>query len=251
MSKAVRAVEAAVLFLFSLVPLALTQCSSQSNARPPASAEAGDSRARAEVEDRLGDATTLIEGFRDKLPESVTARARCVAVVPSMMKGGFIVGARHGEGFAMCRTASTGSTGGGNWSAPAPISVSGGSAGAQIGFESVDLVMLVESDDGMKKLLRSKFELGADVSASAGPVGRGREADTDATMKAEVLSYTRSRGLFAGAELSGAVVKQDEEATRALYGAQSADFRALLAGEVPVAAGASQRFVDAVRETMH
>src|SRR5262249_27614619 len=156
----------------------------------------------------------LVGEYRGKLPASVTENARCVVVVPSMVKGGLIVGARHGGGFASCRT--TSSSDANRWSAPAPITMSGGTAGAQIGFESTDVVMLIESDDGMKKLLRSRFELGADVSVSAGPIGRGREVDTDGTMHAQVLSYSRSRGLFAGAELNGAVVKQDEEATRAL-----------------------------------
>ena len=230
-----------------VIALSGTACSSSPRTEA-ASPEVGYSKARAEVMDRLGDAATLVDEFRAKLPESVTKQARCIIVVPAMVRGGFIVGARHGDGFASCRAPNNGDQA--NWSAPAPISVSGGSAGAQIGVESVDLLMLVQSDAGMNKLLRSKFELGADVSASAGPVGRGREAATDTTMKAEVLSYTRSRGLFAGAELGGAVVKQDDDATRALYGASGPDFRTLLAGNVAPPDIASRRFVEVVRETM-
>jgi len=231
------------------IVIALSGAACSSSPRTEAASPGADySKAHVEVMDRLDDAAKLLDEFREKLPKAVTKQARCIVVVPAMVRGGFIVGARHGEGFATCRAPDTSDQA--TWSAPAPISVSGGSAGAQIGVESVDVLMLVQSDEGMKKLLRSKFELGADVSASAGPVGRGREAATDATMKAEVLSYTRSRGLFAGAELGGAVVKQDDDATRALYGASGPDFRTLLAGSVAPPDVASRRFVQVVRETM-
>ena len=220
-------------------------CSSSSNGKAPATAST-QSPARLEVIDRLDEATTLMGEFRGKLPDFATKGARCVVVVPSMMKGGLILGARHGEGFALCRAFAEGGTTQ-HWSAPAPISVSGGSAGLQVGVESVDLLMLVESDSGMKKLLSSKFEVGADVSASAGPVGRGRQVGTDTTMKSEVFAYTRSRGLFAGAELSGAVVKQDREATAALY-REDKDFRTLLSTEATPDVDASRHFVEAVHE---
>src|SRR5438552_12943677 len=129
------------------------------------------------------------------IPEEVLGSAECVAVVPTMLKGGFILGARYGRGVASCRTAK-------GWSAPAFFTVKGGSFGLQIGGQAVDLVMLVMNNDGMKNLLSSKFKLGADASVAAGPVGRHAAADTDWKLKAQVLSYSRARGLFAGLELS-------------------------------------------------
>ena len=213
-------------------------CSHASGAKSAATVTSGDTAVRADTVERLDDAATLVDAFHEKFPLSVSRNTKCVAAVPAMVKGGLIVGARHGSGFAACRTAS-------GWSAPAPISVSGGGAGFQVGFESVDLLMLVMTDEGMKKLLGSRFALGADVSVSAGPVGRGREADTDTAFKAEVLSYSRSRGLFAGAELSGAAIQPDDDATTALYGARP-EFRALLGGEV-AAPGAAKHFVDTLR----
>ena len=137
--------------------------------------------------------------------------AECVAVVPSMLKGGFIFGARYGRGVASCRTPK-------GWSAPAFFTIKGGSFGLQIGGQAVDLVMLIMNDDGMKNLLNSQFKLGADASVAAGPVGRHAAADTDWKMKAQVLSYSRARGLFAGLELSGAAIGQDKDSTREFYG---------------------------------
>jgi SH3 domain-containing YSC84-like protein 1 len=159
------------------------------------------------------------------IPAEVLKSAKCVAVVPSMLKGGFILGARYGKGLATCRT-------GNGWSAPAPIRVEGGSYGLQIGGEAVDLVMLVMNEQGMNHLLSSKFKIGADASAAAGPVGRDVQAATNVTLKSEILTYSRARGAFAGITLNGAVVKQDEDDIRALYGKQL-DFRALLTGRVP------------------
>jgi len=248
----VRSVGAAVAVVTALASVA---CSSSSSNKPATSAS-NQSPERLAVMDRLDDATTLIREFQGKLPEAVTKEARCIVVVPSMIKGGLILGGRHGDGFAVCRAdampGQRGSDDGGpaGWSEPAPVSVSGGSAGLQLGVESVDLLMVVESDSGMRKLLSSKFEIGADVSATAGPVGRGRQVGTDTTMKSEVYAYTRSRGLFAGAELSGAVVEQDADATLALYRANK-DFRTLLSAHGEPETDASRRFVDAVREVMH
>ena len=234
--------------LISIVTaLSIVACASSTNR--VASADSGESPDGAEVIDRFEDAAALVREFQGKLPDSVTKEARCVVVIPSMVRGGIIVGGRHGEGFAICRTPAYMDE---DWSAPAPVSVSGGSAGAQIGVESVDVLMLVQSDEGMRKLLGSKFQLGVDVSASAGPLGRGREAATDPSMKAEVLSYTRSRGLFAGAELGGTVVKQDEDATRVVYGNTAPSIRTLLTSNIgPSGDGrASWHFIKAVRETM-
>ena len=145
------------------------------------------------------------------IPEEILGSAECVAVVPSMVKIGFIFGGRHGRGLATCRTKS-------GWSAPAPFTVTGGSWGLQIGGEAVDLVMLAMNDQGMAKMLSSKFKVGADASAAAGPVGRHAEADTDWKMRAQILTYSRARGIFAGLTLNGASITQDKDGTRILYG---------------------------------
>jgi len=158
------------------------------------------------------DVLNEIQAAPDKgIPEDVLASAECVAVVPSMLKAGFVVGARYGRGVASCRTPK-------GWSAPTFFRIEGGSFGLQIGGEAVDLVMLVMNQDGMKKLMSSKFKLGADASVAAGPVGRHAAADTDWKMRAQVLSYSRTRGVFGGLELNGAVVSQDKNATRDFYG---------------------------------
>src|SRR5213594_5040952 len=149
---------------------------------------------------RMDAAATVLDeimGTQDKgIPEELLDSARCVAVIPSMVKIGFVFGGRHGRGIATCRTNS-------GWSAPAPITVAGGSWGLQIGGEAVDLVMLIMNEKGMQNLLSSKFKVGADASAAAGPVGRQAAADTDWKMKAEVLTYSRARGIFAGIDLNG------------------------------------------------
>jgi SH3 domain-containing YSC84-like protein 1 len=153
-----------------------------------------------------------IMGTPDKaIPEEVLKSAECVAVVPSLLKGGFVVGARYGRGMASCRTDK-------GWSAPAFFTVGGGSFGFQIGGQAIDLVMLIMNKNGMKNLLESQFQLGADASAAAGPVGRHAEGNTDWKMRAEVLTYSRARGLFAGVTLNGAVIKQDKDSTREFYG---------------------------------
>jgi SH3 domain-containing YSC84-like protein 1 len=171
------------------------------------------------------------------IPRDVFEDAKCVAVVPSMIKGGFIIGARYGKGVATCRTSS-------GWSAPAPITIAGGSWGLQFGGEAVDLVMLIMNDKGMEHLLSSKFKLGAEGSVAAGPVGRQAEANTDWKMRSEVLSYSRARGIFAGLELNGAVIKQDDDDTRHLYG-KEVPFKDILTGVVPAPQG-TQRFVSTV-----
>lgn len=173
------------------------------------------------------------------IPQEIMESAVCVGVVPSVKKGGFIFGAEYGKGVATCRTAN-------GWSAPAPFTVAGGSWGLQIGGEAVDLVMLVMNKDGMEKLLSSKFKLGADASVAAGPVGRHAEGETDWKMNAEVLTYSRARGLFAGLTLNGAVIEQDGNATRAFYG-RDASFRSILQGGVSAPSG-SEPFLAAVRK---
>jgi len=190
---------------------------------------------------RINSAANVLEeimGAPDKgIPKEVFESAKCVAVVPSMIKGGFIIGARYGKGVATCRTSS-------GWSAPAPITIAGGSWGLQFGGEAVDLVMLVMNDKGMEHLLSSKFKLGAEGSVAAGPVGRQAEANTDWKMRSEVLSYSRARGVFAGLELNGAVVKQDDDDTRHLYG-KEVPFKDILTGHVPAPEG-TQKFVATV-----
>ena len=145
------------------------------------------------------------------IPDKVMSDAKCIAVIPSMVKIAVGIGGNHGKGVATCRTAT-------GWSAPAPVTITGGSWGLQLGGQAVDLVMIVTNDQGMQHLLSSKFKLGADASAAAGPVGRDAAADTDIKMRAEVLTYSRARGLFAGIDLSGAALNQDKDETRLLYG---------------------------------
>ena len=172
-----------------------------------------------------------IQGAPDKgIPQEVLGSAECVAVVPTMLKGGFIVGGKYGRGLASCRTPK-------GWSAPAFFVVTGGSVGFQIGGQAVDLVMLIMNKDGMKHLLSSQFALGADASVAAGPVGQHAEGNTDWKMRAEVLTYSRARGLFAGVSLNGAVVKQDKDSTREFYG-RMVPFRTSLTGEIEAPAAA-------------
>jgi lipid-binding SYLF domain-containing protein len=191
----------------------------------PAARSAADTRAadHDRAVEELADATQVLDEM-NQIPARHRERARCVVVVPSLVRAGLIVGARHGDGVASCRSK-------GGWSGPVFVTITGGSAGFQVGVESSDLVMLVMSDRGMTKLFRTSFALGADASAAAGPVGQAAQAGTDASITAEILTYARSRGLFAGAELSGAVVKQDRDALEAVYGA-TADVHEILAGSV-------------------
>jgi len=176
------------------------------------------------------------------IPEEVLNDSKCIVVVPHLVKAGFIIGAKHGRGVAVCRT-------GAGWSAPAFISVSGGSWGLQIGAEGVDLVMLVMNHQGLEHLLSSKFELTGEGSAAAGPVGRHASAGTDWKLNTELLTYSRSRGVFAGLTLEGAVVEPDADATVAIYG-NDIPFRKILMGEVGAPASAAP-FQRAVAEISH
>lgn len=181
------------------------------------------------VSDRLdASADTLSDMMKaaDKgIPQDLLDKAKCVVVVPGMKKAGFIFGAKYGRGFAVCRRA-----GGLGWSAPAAMRVEGGSVGFQIGASETDIVLLVMNDGGMKHLLSDKFTIGGDATAAAGPVGREATAQTDAMMHAEMLSYSRSRGLFAGISLEGATLRPDEESNRELY-ARDATNREILTGD--------------------
>src|SRR5512133_2291496 len=198
--------------------------------------------AREDATDRLDNATKVmheIMGMPDKgIPEEVLEHAKCVAVVPHMVKGGFIFGGKGGKGVATCRTAN-------GWSAPAFITISGGNWGLQIGVEAVDLVMIIQNEKGMQKLLSSNFHLGADASAAAGPVGRHAEAGTNWKMDTEILTYSRAKGAFAGLTLEGASIRQDDDSRRAIYG-RKVTTRALLLGQVPAPA-ATQSFLAAMR----
>lgn len=164
------------------------------------------------------------------IPSDVLGSAECVAVVPSMLNGGFVVGARYGRGLASCRNPK-------GWSAPAFFTIKGGSFGLQIGGQAVDLVMLVMNDDGMRQLLSSQFKLGADASVAAGPVGRQAAAGTDWKMRAQILSYSRARGVFAGLALDGGVIRQDNDSTREFYG-HMVSTKAALQGQIQPPAAA-------------
>jgi lipid-binding SYLF domain-containing protein len=179
------------------------------------------------------------------IPEEVLASAKCMLVIPHMIKGGFIFGGQHGRGIATCRTSK-------GWSAPAFVSVGGGSAGLQIGLEGVDLVMLIMNNQGLQQLLSSKFELSGEGSIAAGPVGRHASAGTDWKMNAQLLTYSRTKGVFAGLTLNGAVVKQDDDSTRAIYG-KKLPFRTVLSGKTtsPAVAAEFMRAVVAAGRQAH
>src|SRR6202167_6177388 len=190
---------------------------------------AGAATTREATADRLQHAGAVLHEVMaapDKgIPEEVLDHAKCIAVVPHLVKGGFVFGAEGGRGVATCRTAN-------GWSAPSFFTITGGNWGLQIGVEGIDLVMIFQGDKGMDRLINSKFEIGADASVAAGPVGRHASADTDWKMNAEILTYSRAKGIFAGITLNGAAVHQDHDAMRAFYG-HDIGFREALYGHVP------------------
>lgn len=200
---------------------------SQKEQAKDASSKEGEEthKVMARLDDAAKTVHQLLAAPDDGIPQSIYDKAKCVAVVPSMIKGGFIFGAEHGRGVASCRLAN------GSWSAPAFFEVTGGNWGAQIGAQAVDLTMVIMNDNGMNRLLSSNWKLGGNASASAGPVGRTAAADTNIKFNSEILTYSRSRGLYAGATLDGANIKVDEDAMRAYYG-KNADFRSVLTGQV-------------------
>ena len=189
---------------------------------------AGSSARDADIA-RIQTANTILSQIMEApdrgIPDSIMSGAKCIAIVPSMLKVSFIFGANYGKGVATCRTTS-------GWSAPTFFRVEGGSFGFQAGGQASDLVLIVRTDAGMQHLLQSKFKLGADASAAAGPVGRDAQAATDLTMRAQILTYSRSRGVFLGVSLAGAVVRQDDGDTQAFYG-KDWTFYSLLNGQVP------------------
>jgi lipid-binding SYLF domain-containing protein len=198
---------------------------------------------REATNDRLDHAGSVLHEIMsapDKgIPEEVLEHAKCIAVVPHLLKGGFVFGAENGRGIATCRTAD-------GWSAPAFFTITGGSWGLQIGIEGVDLVMIIQNDRGMQHLINSNFELGADASAAAGPVGRHASADTNWKMETEVLTYSRARGAFAGVTLNGAAIRRDDDSTEAIYG-HDISTRRILQGDVAVPE-AAHAVLDAVRD---
>ncbi len=204
---------------------------------------ADDDKDQTDISKRIvksGEVINEIMATPDKaIPDKVMDSAKCIAVVPSMLKVAVGFGGQHGKGVATCRTAS-------GWSAPAPITITGGSWGLQLGGQAIDLVMVVTNDQGMQHLLSSKFKLGADASAAAGPVGRDAAADTDLKMRAEVLTYSRARGIFAGIDLSGAAITQDKDDTALLYG-KVVPFEDVLGGKVAAPKG-SEPFLIAVKK---
>lgn len=193
------------------------------------------------LSDRLNDAADVLAQVMvtpDKgIPQSILAGASCVVIIPKYKKGAFIVGAQYGQGVATCRTH-------GGWSAPVFVQLTGGSFGWQIGGQSTDLVLVAMNEHGLQDMLRSKFKMGGDAAVAAGPVGRNAAADTDITLHAEFLTYSRSRGLFAGLDLTGTVLSQNSDDTRTEYGADI-PFEKVLHGEVPTPPNA-RRFVHTV-----
>jgi len=186
------------------------------------------SAARSADIQRVQSASTILSQIMDApdhaIPDGIMSGAKCIAIVPSNLKISFIFGANYGKGIATCRTAH-------GWSSPVFFRMTGGSFGFQAGGQASDLVLVIRTEDGMQHMLQSKFKLGGDASAAAGPVGRDAQASTDLTLRAQVLTYSRSRGLFLGVSLAGAVVRQDDGDTRAFYG-KDYTFYSVLNGEV-------------------
>lgn len=200
---------------------------------------------QSQVEERLQKAQEILDSLTSTqdsaIPDKILKDARCVAIIPSMVKGGFVFGAEHGRGVATCRV-------NGRWSAPAFLAATGGTWGAQIGVEGIDLVMVFRNHEGADKLLDANFKIGADVSAAAGPLGRDASASTDIKANTAILTYSRSKGAFIGATLDGVSVRPDKDSTIAFYG-HDVEFREALTGKVEVPAGA-RAFETAVRRDM-
>ena len=199
-----------------------------------ASTSAFAASTRQDLQDRIDAARIVLDQIMQAqdstIPNGILRSATCVAVVPGMKKGAFVWGGQYGQGVVTCRT-------GHGWSGPVFIRMAGGSFGLQIGAQSTDLVLVAVNDRGFQDLLKSKFKIGGDASAAAGPVGRSGQASTDWKMNAELLSYSRNKGMFAGIDLDGTSVSQNTEDTETYYGT-AASFETILQGEVPVPAGA-------------
>lgn len=194
------------------------------------------------LDDAAADLNRLTNAPDNNIPQSILASAKCVAIVPTFIKGGFIFGAHHGRGVATCRTPN-------GWSSPAFFTITGGSWGAQIGVAGVDLVMLFMNDQGAKNLLAANWKIGADAGVAAGPFGRDASANTSWKLNSGILTYSRSRGVFAGATLNGANVRADTKAIRAFYG-HPYNFRTILTGKVEPPP-AAHPFLAQVRQNFH
>jgi len=201
-----------------------------------------------DLQDRIDAAKAVLDEIMNtpdrSIPLNILKQATCVAVIPSLKKAAFVVGAEYGQGVVTCRT-------GHGWSGPVFIRLGGGSFGFQIGGQATDLILVAVNDHGFQDLLKSKFKIGGDAAASAGPVGRNSQAATDWKMNSELLTYSRSKGLFAGIDLNGASVSQNQDDTTVYYG-QAFGFPTILKGDVPVPSGAesfvrtvAHAFVDA------
>ena len=192
----------------------------------------------ADAPERLGAAASALKdvmGMPDKgIPQDLLNKSQCIAVIPDLKKGAFIFGAKYGKGFVSCRK-----EGGVGWSAPGSIRIEGGSWGLQIGGEETDVILLIMNKKGMDRLLSTKFTMGADAIATAGPVGRSTQAETDAALTAEILTWSRSRGLFAGISLNGATLRGDDDWNRELYGKTIKNREIITGPEIapPAAAG--------------
>jgi SH3 domain-containing YSC84-like protein 1 len=206
-------------------------------------ANAAKAETREDVQNRLDNASLVLHQIMaapdNGIPEEVLEHAKCIVVVPHMMKGGWVFGAENGKGVATCRTAN-------GWSAPDFFAITDGSWGLQIGVEGVDVVMILQGGKGMQRLEEAKFKVGGDASAAAGPVGRSASASTDWGMNAEILIYSRAKGAFAGLTLQGADIRRDNDSMEAFY-RHHVSMRRVLRGEVATPAGAD-KFLDAVRE---
>jgi lipid-binding SYLF domain-containing protein len=193
---------------------------------------------RSDTVDRISDAANVFQEIMNApdhgIPQGILDKAQCVGIIPGVKKAGFIVGAKYGKGIMVCRT-------GRGWSAPSTVIVEGGSFGFQIGAGETDVVLVVQNHDGERKIMQDKFTLGASAGAMAGPVGRTAQAETDAQLHAEILSYSRSRGLFAGVDLSGSTLRPDREDNRALYGPDVTQ-RQILTGAVRPPAAADRLY---------
>jgi len=201
------------------------------------------SKAVKRMDDAATDLNRLTNAPDNGIPQTALAGAKCVAIIPSLAKGGFIFGAEHGRGVATCRVNH-------RWTAPAFFTLSGGSWGAQIGGEAVDLVMLFMNDEGAEKLMSANWKIGADVGIAAGPWGREGSANTDWKLNTGILTYSKAKGAFIGATLSGANVHVDEKAMRAFYGSRNPGFRDVLSGKVPAPPQARQ-FLASIRQDFH
>lgn len=182
-----------------------------------------------DLTDRLAEATKVVREIENVpdggIPNAIVSKANCIAVIPSVKKGAFIIGASYGQGVVSCRNE-------GRWSAPVFIRLAGASFGFQIGGQATDLVLVSVNSKGFEDLLHSKFKIGADASAAAGPVGRNAQVGTDILLNAELLTYSRAKGLFAGVDLSGATVSQNADDTNLFYGGQAKTYREILGGGV-------------------